>query len=327
MSRKKDLNYVMKEIEPYLNNKYVFVEYKGANNLYIKDNYGLLKVAVADLKRGYSFSINSAVNKNDYAKSKIIEKFPEINVSKVDNVINGSSKVIVSDKYGDLEYRYNDLVLNKKTKMSIKSAVNKTDYFKNILIEKFGNLYDYSKIEYNVSRNKVEVICRLHGSFLIKANHLLHGTGCSKCGFIKTANFQKESPSGWSKNSWKLKAEQSKHFESFKLYVIEVYNNEERFIKIGRTFNKINKRFNNYTLPYKYKVAYIYSDECDIIYDLENKLKMYLKAYKYIPLIEFKGMHECFQIPETYKAKYEWDGHSSSDVVNRLLAYIEDEKD
>lgn len=36
---------------------------------------------------------------------------------------------------------------------------------------------------------------------------------------------------------------------------------------------------------------------------------------------------DLFQIPETYKAKYEWDGHSSSDVVNRLLAYIEDEKD
>lgn len=36
---------------------------------------------------------------------------------------------------------------------------------------------------------------------------------------------------------------------------------------------------------------------------------------------------DLFAVPEVYKAKYEFDGHTAQDVVNRLLAYIEDTKD
>lgn len=44
-----------------------------------------------------------------------------------------------------------------------------------------NNLYDYSKVEYNLSRNSIIIICKVHGEFLQKPNDHLNGCGCQKC--------------------------------------------------------------------------------------------------------------------------------------------------
>lgn len=44
-----------------------------------------------------------------------------------------------------------------------------------------GNKYDYSKVKYTGSQNKVEIICPKHGSFLQRANNHLMGAGCPEC--------------------------------------------------------------------------------------------------------------------------------------------------
>lgn len=44
--------------------------------------------------------------------------------------------------------------------------------------------YDYSKVKYEGYRNKVEIICPIHGPFLITPENLLQGKGCQKCGNI-----------------------------------------------------------------------------------------------------------------------------------------------
>ena len=41
--------------------------------------------------------------------------------------------------------------------------------------------YDYSKVVYINSKEKVEVICKKHGSFFAQPNTLLKGCGCMKC--------------------------------------------------------------------------------------------------------------------------------------------------
>ena len=41
--------------------------------------------------------------------------------------------------------------------------------------------YDYSKVVYKNSTEKVEVICKEHGSFFIRPTELLRGRGCTKC--------------------------------------------------------------------------------------------------------------------------------------------------
>lgn len=49
-----------------------------------------------------------------------------------------------------------------------------------------GDKYNYSKVEYKTNKDKVCIICPIHGEFLITPNSLLSGRGCSLCGRIKT---------------------------------------------------------------------------------------------------------------------------------------------
>lgn len=51
---------------------------------------------------------------------------------------------------------------------------------------KHGNLYDYSKSTYVGNKNKVIIICKLHGEFQQYPNNHFNGRGCRKCGFAST---------------------------------------------------------------------------------------------------------------------------------------------
>lgn len=51
-------------------------------------------------------------------------------------------------------------------------------------VEKHGNRYDYSKVEYIKSKFKVKIICKEHGEFLQTPKaHLQATVGCPKCGY------------------------------------------------------------------------------------------------------------------------------------------------
>lgn len=45
----------------------------------------------------------------------------------------------------------------------------------------YGDKYDYSKVEYKSSSQKVCIICPKHGEFYITPNNHLRGHGCTKC--------------------------------------------------------------------------------------------------------------------------------------------------
>ena len=47
---------------------------------------------------------------------------------------------------------------------------------------KHNNFYDYSKVDYKNSKEKVIIICPKHGEFEQVANSHLNGSGCKKCG-------------------------------------------------------------------------------------------------------------------------------------------------
>lgn len=99
----------------------------------------------------------------------------------------------------------------------------------------------------------------------------------------------------WTLSGWVKSSKKSKSFDSYKVYVIEVFDVNERFIKIGRTFSTISKRFaNNKSLPYEYDILKEITDNPFRIFNLELKLKKLCKEFKYIPKKKFNGMHECF---------------------------------
>lgn len=68
----------------------------------------------------------------------------------------------------------------------------------------YGDKYDYSKTIYSKAKNKIIVICPLHGEFLQRGDHFLNGHGCPKC-------------TGFNKNTKEL-------IEQFKLVHGETYN-------------------------------------------------------------------------------------------------------
>lgn len=62
-----------------------------------------------------------------------------------------------------------------------------TEYFIENAIKTHGDKYDYSKSKCKSVTDRVEIICRTHGSFAQLANQHLKGHGCPKCNFDQMA--------------------------------------------------------------------------------------------------------------------------------------------
>jgi len=91
---------------------------------------------------------------------------------------------------------------------------------------------------------------------------------------------------GWSRSQWLKVSKFSK------LYKVRLYNDNESFIKIGITSQSLEKRFRY--IPYKFEVIKIIEGDSGYIFDLELKTKRFFKAYRYVPLLNFKGETECY---------------------------------
>ena len=156
-----------------------------------------------------------------------------------------------------------------------------------------GDRYDYSLVEYVGALNKVKIICQLHGEFSQVPSSHCNGTGCKNCSYLHKG--------GWGFSDWYELAQKSKHFDSFKIYFIKCYDEDEVFYKIGITYNKIDIRFVPSSLPYQYEVINIKEikdindkEGARMIYDMENRFKRFHKSHRHIPKKEFGGMTECF---------------------------------
>lgn len=80
------------------------------------------------------------------------------------------------------------------------------------------------------------------------------------------------------------------------LYIIELSNNTERFIKIGRSFN-LQERLTEIGRKYNVSVVAIHQGIHSEIFSLEQHLHASLRYYHYVPTIPFKGgINECFSV-------------------------------
>lgn len=53
--------------------------------------------------------------------------------------------------------------------------------FEEKAVLKHGDRYDYSRVKISTSKEKVEIICKQHGSFMQAPDHHMRGRGCPKC--------------------------------------------------------------------------------------------------------------------------------------------------
>lgn len=101
---------------------------------------------------------------------------------------NGSNNeiTVICNKHGDFTIRAQDHKKGRgcqKCSKENKIHYNKhnTEIFIENAIQKWGNIFDYSKVDYKDSNNKVIIICKKHGEIeIFPPNHLSYG--CGYCG-------------------------------------------------------------------------------------------------------------------------------------------------
>jgi len=133
----------------------------------------------ANLIQGDKYDYSLVVYKNSYSKIKILCKEHGEFEQTPKNHLKGQG----CPKCGIIK---KNLSNRKNTSWFINKA-------KQIHSEK----YDYSLVDYVISKTKIKIICKEHGEFEQIANDHLNGYGCPKCGknkklttseFIKSAN-------------------------------------------------------------------------------------------------------------------------------------------
>ena len=150
-----------------------------------------------------------------------------------------------------------------------------------------GDTYDYSEVKYINNKTKVTIICPVHGSYMTSPSIHLKGSDCPLC--ANQLNI------GWSRTGFIQKCIKNNSGLGI-LYILECFNDKEKFFKIGITSRSIKERYKSKSeMPYAYSVIKEIVGDAAYIYDLETKLHNLNKEYKYIPLIPFDGhLTECF---------------------------------
>ena len=174
----------------------------------------------------------------------------------------------------------------KGKRPSIRTATNKDTAFRLKAKNVHGDKYDYSQSVYTKDHEKIKIRCPAHGFFYQYVTNHLRGFGCDKC-----ANEEKRR--GFKKEPW-IRACGKKKVNLVFLYVLHCYDDSEQFVKVGITKNKITSRFSGENMPYEYDIVAIIGSQPPIIYDLEQRLKLQLKDFKYRPQRLKAGVTECY---------------------------------
>ena len=115
--------------------------------------------------------------------SKLNERFPIKDWEILTEYKNMHFKLEIKTKYGNCKVTPQDLL--RSTEISIRSAVNKTEYFINRYNDLFKHDYDFSKFIFTKAKEHSTIICKKHGEFRMKPNNLMSGHGCNECGNLK----------------------------------------------------------------------------------------------------------------------------------------------
>lgn len=137
-----------------------------------------------------------------------------------------------------------------------------------------NNKYEYVG-QYINARTKTSIVCDVHGAFEQTPDNHLHGQGCPKCAKF---SFDYDKPSV--------------------VYLLELKNDKEHFIKVGISNNHI-RRFRDISSKYPItsKSSFLVSTGKQAK-EIENQL-LNLKLRKYKPLDNsFKGKTECYELSE-----------------------------
>lgn len=287
----------------YPDSDVVLLEFIKNKKVKIKNKYGICICGKQALLRYGNSTIRTSINPTEYFINQSKELHDNKYVYNKTVWLGAHSKV---DIYCPIHKEYFKQVVTTHLDKSgcpkcgdilmVKKRTKTQKVYQEQLNERWNGKYIIKENSYLNDHTKILHYCGISKYwFLAKPSHMLSGHGCAQCKNKLTSERISENPLGWSYSIWEKAGLKSKSFDSFKVYIIECWNDKERFFKIGKTFTKIKARFDYKVLmPYKWKVINLYEGEARKMSELENELKNSNKKYKYIPNIHFSGKHECF---------------------------------
>lgn len=221
-----------------------------------------------------------AINGTAFAELKFLEE-----------VVGLNNKVLAENKYGKVLVTPQNLLSGRNA--SIRSATDKTLYFKNQAIEIHGDSYDYSKSVYEGCKTKLAIICPKHGEFRQSPQDHLKGCGCPTCGMKISCGFTKES---WISAGIKSKGENV----IYKMYFARIWDDYELFYKVGITFRDVDDRFCEMGRLYNYEILKVIdSNDGEFIWNLEQEYHKENKVNHIVPNKKFGGSrYECYSLIE-----------------------------
>jgi len=251
-------------------------------------------------------TVRTALNKDEHTRNRIKSIHGDMYDLSLVKYTGAHNKIIlICEEHGEFNVLPSAMFFNKLGCPACRGRVREeatktTEQFIKKSTIKHKNTYDYSKVVYMGAFIPVVIICEHHGEFKQKPTNHLRGAGCHKCGVESKIRRQRENSSScWSYSDWEESGFKSKSFDSFKLYIIRCWNENESFIKIGKTFQTLNRRFgsgNTKRFPYSYKVISCIEGNARYISKKEHRWHKASRQISYTPLIRFSGDSECFLI-------------------------------
>lgn len=164
------------------------------------------------------------------------------------------------------------------------NAVGTEEFIRQAVIQ-HGNRYIYSNVVYHRSDKKVHIVCPVHGTFHQNPRSHLNGSGCPHCA--------KANKQGGFSEEYFLENPQRRYVKGL-LYIVQLHNETEDFIKVGITTQTVQRRFSGHSAVYAYDLVY---EQPMTIYDAfttEQRLLVTFADSRYIPNFSFAGWTECF---------------------------------
>lgn len=181
--------------------------------------------------------------------------------------------------------------------------------------EKHNDKYDYSKVKYITARDKVKIICPIHGEFQQTPMKHLQGQGCPKCminrtlmkeEFIKKSQIIHNEKYDYSKIEFKKANTKvniicpihgefwqtpSKHLQGQGCPICA----QEPCYKESMLFDKIKKAFPQYTIVRQQKFSWLTRNKSLDIFIKELNLAIECQGAQHFKPIEYFGGKESFQ--------------------------------
>lgn len=151
--------------------------------------------------------------------------------------------------------------------------------------EVHGNEFDYSRVEYRLSHDKVTIVCPTHGEFRQKAYSHLQGKGCRLCKYL-------QHPGGYNYSLFKRDPELAVKPGIF--YIVQYTFPNEEFLKIGITMHDAYTRHKSYwsNVLILAEFPMLMGDAFQREQDLLKRED--LQKHRYTPRNINAGVTECF---------------------------------